>query len=661
MHRGFVLGLVLVAALMVSSCAPSAVSMQTGARPVAAPTPTAAASQPAANMPNPAAVFCEKNGGKVDIRKDAKGNEYGVCVFVDGSECDEWAYFRGECKPGAQKAIGMPNPASVNCTEKGGKLDIRKDAKGGETGVCVFPDGSECEEWAFFRGACKPGAAAVIGMPNPASVYCDEQGGKLDIRKDAQGGEYGVCVFADGSECDEWAFFRGECKPGAIPVIGMPNPASAYCVDQGGALEMRKDAQGNEVGICVFGDGSECDEWAFFRNECEPGSQPMADMVNPAAVYCDEQGGKEETRKDAKGNEVGVCTFADGSECDEWAFFRGECKPGGKKPAPVTPVRITFQPGATSETVQDDLPAGGLDRYVLRAGAGQSLSLNFTALRDALNVRVRGADGKGLLDHRVDNTVLSVRLPAAQDYVIDVQSLAATPVGYVMRVTLPPAPPAPPAGPQLIRFAAGATSATVQGKTAAAASMQYYLAANARQTMSVKITAADAPAYLSIWGADGTVLISDHAGATSWSGSLPRSQFYTIAVQTASQASSNFTLQVTIPPLATPVPAPTAKRINFPAGGTSATVRGTLAARGMDRYVLGANAGQNMTVDLSAPPGAGTVSLVIFGADGTVLISDHAGATHWSGRLPSKQDYFIDVKAAGAGAGYSLTVSIPPK
>ncbi|MBU1866793.1 MAG: DUF333 domain-containing protein, partial [Actinobacteria bacterium] len=29
------------------------------------------------------------------------------------------------------------------------------------------------------------------------------------------GGTYGVCVFPDGSECDEWAFFRGECEPGA--------------------------------------------------------------------------------------------------------------------------------------------------------------------------------------------------------------------------------------------------------------------------------------------------------------------------------------------------------------------------------------------------------------------------------------------------------------
>lgn len=51
-------------------------------------------------------------------------------------------------------------------------------------------------------------------MPNPASVYCEQNGGKLEFRQDASGGVSGVCIFADGSECDEWGYFRAECKPG---------------------------------------------------------------------------------------------------------------------------------------------------------------------------------------------------------------------------------------------------------------------------------------------------------------------------------------------------------------------------------------------------------------------------------------------------------------
>lgn len=53
------------------------------------------------------------------------------------------------------------------------------------------------------------------GMPNPASVYCGQVGGTTDIKKDASGGEYGMCTFANGTSCEEWALFRGEgCKAG---------------------------------------------------------------------------------------------------------------------------------------------------------------------------------------------------------------------------------------------------------------------------------------------------------------------------------------------------------------------------------------------------------------------------------------------------------------
>ena len=45
------------------------------------------------------------------MREDAQGNQYGMCVFEDGSECDEWAYYRGECAPGSTEAV-TPTEAS---------------------------------------------------------------------------------------------------------------------------------------------------------------------------------------------------------------------------------------------------------------------------------------------------------------------------------------------------------------------------------------------------------------------------------------------------------------------------------------------------------------------------------------------------------------------
>jgi putative hemolysin len=61
-------------------------------------------------------------------------------------------------------------------------------------------------------GATQP---AEAGLPNPASAHCEAQGYSLEIRTDEQGGQYGVCIFPDGSQCDEWAYYRGECGPGS--------------------------------------------------------------------------------------------------------------------------------------------------------------------------------------------------------------------------------------------------------------------------------------------------------------------------------------------------------------------------------------------------------------------------------------------------------------
>jgi len=54
----------------------------------------------------------------------------------------------------------------------------------------------------------------TTGIANPASVHCVDLGYQLEIRTSADGGQYGVCMFPDGTECEEWEFFRGECSPG---------------------------------------------------------------------------------------------------------------------------------------------------------------------------------------------------------------------------------------------------------------------------------------------------------------------------------------------------------------------------------------------------------------------------------------------------------------
>jgi len=125
----------------------------------------------------------------------------------------------------------LPNPASVNCVDKGYQLEMRSGAAG-EYGVCKYA-GSECEEWALYRHeccfqagdcACSEGTAKCenqqcrcdtgeeqppAGVPNPAAVNCENKGYTYEIRS-GTAGEYGVCKHS-GKECEEWALYRQEC------------------------------------------------------------------------------------------------------------------------------------------------------------------------------------------------------------------------------------------------------------------------------------------------------------------------------------------------------------------------------------------------------------------------------------------------------------------
>jgi putative hemolysin len=129
-------------------------ALTAGAAPQTQWTPESAPTDmPQANMPNPASVYCEQNGNKLEIHTAADGSQSGVCVFPDGSTCDEWAYFRGECGLAVQKS---PTPAIVVETTLTASTGNRQEnASGG-----YMPPGTS-EEIADWWGVIKstaPGA-----------------------------------------------------------------------------------------------------------------------------------------------------------------------------------------------------------------------------------------------------------------------------------------------------------------------------------------------------------------------------------------------------------------------------------------------------------------------------------------------------------------------
>lgn len=53
---------------------------------------------------------------------------------------------------------------------------------------------------------------------------------------------------------------------GPDPIMGLqlPNPASVYCIERGGSINIKQSPQG-DVTTCVLSDGTEIDEWVYYR------------------------------------------------------------------------------------------------------------------------------------------------------------------------------------------------------------------------------------------------------------------------------------------------------------------------------------------------------------------------------------------------------------
>lgn len=116
----------------------------------AAPEP-ATTDPPPASLPNPASVYCTQQGNRHEIRSAADGSQYGMCLFPDGGACDEWAYFRGECGPVTSTS---PTPAATGETTSNDN-----GARGDNPGSFMPPGATEAivDWWGVIKRAA-PGA-----------------------------------------------------------------------------------------------------------------------------------------------------------------------------------------------------------------------------------------------------------------------------------------------------------------------------------------------------------------------------------------------------------------------------------------------------------------------------------------------------------------------
>ena len=65
----------------------------------------------------------------------------------------------------------------------------------------------------------------------------------------------------------------------ASPSAAVANPASVYCIEHGGSSIFRADSLGNQTGYCLFQGQTYCEEFAYFRGQCQQGDKPASEIL----------------------------------------------------------------------------------------------------------------------------------------------------------------------------------------------------------------------------------------------------------------------------------------------------------------------------------------------------------------------------------------------
>jgi Tol biopolymer transport system component len=113
---------------------------------------------------------------------------------------------------------------------------------------------------------------ASTQLANPASAYCIQQGGFLEMEDRAGLGQFGVCYFLDNRQCEEWALFNGDCPVGGLKVTGYLTEAARYCAITGGeyTITVNSEDPNEQQGTCTFNSGKTCNAWDYYNGTCDP-------------------------------------------------------------------------------------------------------------------------------------------------------------------------------------------------------------------------------------------------------------------------------------------------------------------------------------------------------------------------------------------------------
>lgn len=238
-----------------------------------------------------------------------------------------------------------------------------------------------------------------------------------------------------------------------------------------------------------------------------------------------------------------------------------------------------------------------------------------------------------------------------------------TPTAVPTNTPVPSATPAPTATPAHPAVKPDAPRLDFSKKTMYAGpgdvqpgdSMQVVFTGEAGRKIKIQTTIdSGTGAALSLWGADGTMLVPEITGITGWEGVLPKAQDYYVSLHNTSQAPFTYSQTITMPPV-TP---PAATRIQFQPNTTGWYTPGEVLPNQPLRFVLGAMGGQTLNAAITTVPQNGAY-LNVWAADGTIL-TGMSPTQEVSIKLPAQQDYYVEIiPVLNQTVSYQLSVNIP--
>jgi hypothetical protein len=244
---------------------------------------------------------------------------------------------------------------------------------------------------------------------------------------------------------------------------------------------------------------------------------------------------------------------------------------------------------------------------------------------------------------------------------LQASTVLASPTAEVTATALPPTSTVPPLTATFIpvptntslpsgtrvRFATGATAGIVEGQIQAGEAKNFFVGAAAKQPMIIMVDSLNHDVTFSVTGLkDGIVLLPASQKSTSWQSMLTTTQDYLIQIY-GGAGTENFTLNIVTP-----------ARIDFDPGATSAQRNGSTPGGLIVSYVLRANAGQKIKLQLEAPNGNAVLGMYGY-QDGQPYLRSAAEQTSFEMILPASEDYIIQViPRGGEVASYKLNIEI---